>query len=651
MRWFVSTLALLFGGVALGATVPTEVLAQFCVKCHDHDEKKGGLSLEDVRVFKDARPEVWASVYEQVELSQMPPKKSSKPTAEERRRVLEWIENEMRQAGHLVNHKLEWPNFGNFLPHEQLFGVKPHPAPATPVRIWRQRPAAYRGGGIQPFSLVPGQQISDYSVMYRVDESSAEIVLRNAQQLVETWTRAEFRDGEMRPIAGASSQPQPGMITILHPEREPTAAQFASALNQVCVAAFDRAASAEELEDWRGLYDRAAKEYGRLQAGRIVLTAPLLKPEAVYRLELGAGPLDEHGRRRLSRGEILTALTQTLFEGRPPSAIQVLRAKANVELGTREEVAELVGTLLEGPRPNGRLLVFFDEYFDYKKAVGVFKDVPSGIGGFNAPVLVRETERLISSIVNSDRDVLIQLLTTNQGFVEPQVANVVSTHRIYNLPADFKPTKGPVHFESDERAGILTQPAWLVAHSTNFDNDPVRRGKWVLEHLLGGVVPEVPVTVNAMVSRDQTRTLRDRLETVRTEAYCWKCHQQMNQLGLPFENYDQFGRFRLRELDGLVDTTGAIVTEGPIFDVGDKGLEGSVANPLELIQRLAKSKRTQEVFVRYAFRFFLGRNETVRDAKTLQEASEAYTASGGSMKALVVSLLSSDSFLYRTPGD
>ena len=60
------------------------------------------------------------------------------------------------------------------------------------------------------------------------------------------------------------------------------------------------------------------------------------------------------------------------------------------------------------------------------------------------------------------------------------------------------------------------------------------------------------------------------------------------------------------------------------------------------------AKRTQEVFVRYAFRFFLGRNETVRDAKTLQEANEAYTASDGSMKALVVSLLSSDSFLYRS---
>jgi hypothetical protein len=51
--------------------------------------------------------------------------------------------------------------------------------------------------------------------------------------------------------------------------------------------------------------------------------------------------------------------------------------------------------------------------------------------------------------------------------------------------------------------------------------------------------------------------------------------------------------------------------------------------------------------VRYVFRFFLGRNETLGDAKTLQEAHKAYTQSDGSMEALVISLLSSDSFLYR----
>jgi hypothetical protein len=43
----------------------------------------------------------------------------------------------------------------------------------------------------------------------------------------------------------------------------------------------------------------------------------------------------------------------------------------------------------------------------------------------------------------------------------------------------------------------------------------------------------------------------------------------------------------------------------------------------------------------------MGRNETLGDAKTLQEAHKAYVERDGSMKALVVSLLSSDSFIYR----
>ena len=53
------------------------------------------------------------------------------------------------------------------------------------------------------------------------------------------------------------------------------------------------------------------------------------------------------------------------------------------------------------------------------------------------------------------------------------------------------------------------------------------------------------------------------------------------------------------------------------------------------------------MFVRYVFRYFTGRNETLGDAKTLQAAHAAYQQSEGSMKALVISLLTSDSFLYR----
>ena len=66
-----------------------------------------------------------------------------------------------------------------------------------------------------------------------------------------------------------------------------------------------------------------------------------------------------------------------------------------------------------------------------------------------------------------------------------------------------------------------------------------------------------------------------------------------------------------------------------------------------MMQRLGRSDRARQSFIRHLFRYFLGRNEMLSDSKTLIEAEKAYVNNGGSFKALVVSLLSSDSFLYR----
>lgn len=112
---------------------------------------------------------------------------------------------------------------------------------------------------------------------------------------------------------------------------------------------------------------------------------------------------------------------------------------------------------------------------------------------------------------------------------------------------------------------------------------------------------------------------------------------------MPFGNYDHLGRFRMREQKKPVATHGAVV------EIGDLEVDGEVENAIESIHRIADSKRAQEVFVRYAFRFFMGRNETIRDAKTLQEANQAYENGGGSLRELVISLMSSSSFLYRAP--
>ena len=191
-----------------------------------------------------------------------------------------------------------------------------------------------------------------------------------------------------------------------------------------------------------------------------------------------------------------------------------------------------------------------------------------------------------------------------------------------------------------QRLGILTHPSWLVSHSDAMDNHAIRRGRWIHERLLGGGIPDVPITVDAMLPDEPQNTLRERMRVTRQE-YCWTCHKKMDPLGLPFEMFNHAGLYRELELEKPVDTTGEII------DSGDAALDGKVANAIELIEKLAASERSEQVFVRHAFRFWMGRNETLNDA-VLQAAYRAYKENGGSMNALLVSLLTSDAFLYRT---
>lgn len=204
-----------------------------------------------------------------------------------------------------------------------------------------------------------------------------------------------------------------------------------------------------------------------------------------------------------------------------------------------------------------------------------------------------------------------------------------------------KPERTLATTTEGQRLGLLTHPAWLVSHSDAMDNHAILRGRWIQERLIGGAIPDVPITVDAMLPDEPNNTLRERMRVTR-ESYCWTCHRKMDPLGLPFEMFNHAGLYREFELDKPVDTSGEII------DSGDPALDGKVENALELIERLANSERAEQVFVRHAFRFWMGRNETLHDAPVLQAAHHAYKSNGGSMKAMLVSLLTSDAFLYRT---
>ncbi|MEZ5384098.1 MAG: DUF1588 domain-containing protein [Prosthecobacter sp.] len=97
-----------------------------------------------------------------------------------------------------------------------------------------------------------------------------------------------------------------------------------------------------------------------------------------------------------------------------------------------------------------------------------------------------------------------------------------------------------------QRLGILTHPAWLVSQSDAMDNHAIHRGIWIRERLLGGGIPDVPITVDAQLPVEPDHTLRERMRVTK-EKYCWTCHQKMDPLGLPFEMYNHAGLFRTTE--------------------------------------------------------------------------------------------------------
>jgi len=242
--------------------------------------------------------------------------------------------------------------------------------------------------------------------------------------------------------------------------------------------------------------------------------------------------------------------------------------------------------------------------------------------------------------------------------------------KFFNYPltnwdyATVQPAKVP------NRKGFLTHPAWLIAHAQNTETDPVIRGKWIREKLLAGTIPDVPITVDAVIPEDHHKSLRDRLASATEVEYCWKCHKHMNPLGYALEAYDDFGRFRLQESlespENLVKKnpdeapdrnhllelrdvykTVPVDATGYLKDTGDDSLDGEIRDAIDLAERLGKSRRVRQSIIRHAFRYFMGRNENLSDSSTLIDAEQAYVDTNGSFDAVIVSLLTSDSFIYR----
>ena len=612
-------------------------LNTYCISCHGPEKQKGKIRFDQLTASMSGRKEaeLWMRMLEAMEFGEMPSDSAKKfPTKAEARLVQGWISRALEAQGLAVEEKRDKEGYGNLVSHELLFSPAENKRTIdVAARLWRITPKALanllRGARMvsNPFDLEkPHGSFRDFKGKYHFNSLMAEQITELA--IAHSDKEAKNARKMIVVLRGKGS-------TIDEANREAIKRHYNTVLR--------RSPAEKEMESLMALLKKVDAELGIPRGLQAAYAAIILQPETLFRFE-GTGGSGDSNLLSLSRRELATSLSYALTD--LPLDGNMLRAFENEKMPVRDIIRAEVGRLFEDekrPYARNRLLQFFQEYFDYQKAEDVFKDQIKGHKHW-APALVYDLDALVMHTLKKDKQVFKTLLTT------PEYLIFVNSHRdhgnplVYNLPPDWKPTPKPVRFPKNQRMGVLTHPAWLVAHSGNFDNDPIRRGHWIRYKLLGGNIPDIPINVDAKLPDEPTWTLRKRMHVTRVDE-CYKCHSKMNPLGLPFELYDHYGRFRFDELDKPVDVTSKIV------NTGVPGVDGEVNGPFELIERLANSTHCEQVFVRYVFRFFLGRNETLGDAKTLQEAHKAYTDNDGSMKALVVSLLSSDSFIYRAKNE
>lgn len=491
--------------------------------------------------------------------------------------------------------------------------------------------------------------------------------VENLKKQLERNEATDFEKDRKRPSNKLPGLKKNVFWRIAYGEEMPSQEDLDEAVSRQLKSALRRQPSDEDLTKMSSRLKESIASYGNETGMRLTMTSILLMPEAIYRMELGFGEAMPDGRRKLSQAEIAYALGYALTDGGPDK--EIMADLAGEKLGDPEVIRGHVNRIYDSAitgteKRRGkaeRVLRFFQEYFGYESATDVFKDGSRHPGHSPRPSdLIKDTDLLIMHILRKDEDVLKGLLSTDIAYIRHVPARPGwETIESYNVTKKQVRSENLISGEKNQnnqryvmkltgqRAGILTQPSWLTAHSTNFDNDPVKRGKWIYEHLLGGIIPDLPITVDAVVPEDPDKPLRVRFEKT-NEEYCQKCHAKMNPLGMAFELFDDVGRFRDKG-EFLRDnkTFAKVNASGGIAQSGGAGLDGPVEDALELMRKLSESPHVRQVFVRHAFRYWMGRNETLVDSPTLMAADQAYVDSGGSMKALVASLLSSDSFLYR----
>lgn len=329
--------------------------------------------------------------------------------------------------------------------------------------------------------------------------------------------------------------------------------------------AFRRPVAEETLESYLAIAEEHwAAGYSFEEGMHLLVRNILVSPRFIYRA-IGPVEMDDH--------DLAMRLSYFLTQGPPDATLIDLanRKRLSDAWVLKREATRLMPTKWNHPFVQS----FTRQWLDTDLLPEIMPDPKFNFTPYYVKMARDEIEHSFAEILRKNRPM--------KDFIDPDFTYTsgLFARNVYGLKVESKGKPGSagdrklrrVPLERGGRVGgLLGQSGIMMATANGVDTQPVLRGAWVLENLLGSPAPPPPKNVPALTPDTQgTITPRETLAAHTKEASCMVCHRRIDPVGFVLENYDPVGRWRTEWPKGAgeIDPTGVLPDGTPINDVVD----------------------------------------------------------------------------------
>jgi mono/diheme cytochrome c family protein len=398
--------------------------------------------------------------------------------------------------------------------------------------------------------------------------------------------------------------------------------------------AYRRPVSGAEVSGLMELYTSARADGADFDGGiQLALERVLVSPYFIFRTERDPVKAQPGAAYRISDVELASRLSFFLWSSIPDDRLLDLAIAGRLKDPVTREGE--VRRMLADPRSKAFTENFFGQWL-YLRNAKLHRPDPKAFMDFDENLreaFITETLMFTDSQVREDRGVL-ELLTANYTFANERLA------RHYGITGVYGPRFRRVTLPDARRAGILGQGSLLTVTSMSTRTSPVKRGAWLLEHLLGTPPPPPPANVPPLPeSKDGQRipaSMRERMEQHRRNPVCASCHSKMDPLGFALENFDGIGQWRDRDGTALIDPSGTL-PDGSKFAEPAGFKQALLTRPEPLVSNVITKLMT----------YALGRGVEAYDMPAVRKIRRDAAAGGYRWSSLILGVVESMPFQMR----